>query len=105
MLQLNVAVANKTAPYTVALSHGLTAVKAIRKRGRQKEGRREEKSRRVVRGGVSGSRGVGGWLLRAPVGLREGSENSLLAPSGDFEIGEPRLGKSLAGLDAFQHPG
>ena len=54
---------------------------------------------------MSGPRGVRGWLLRAPVGLREGSENTLLAPSGDFEIGEARLGKSLAGFDALQHPG
>ena len=56
---------------------------------------------------MSAAGDVRGWLpLRVPVvGLREGSENTLLAPSGNFEVGEPRLGKPLASLDAFQHPG
>ncbi len=54
---------------------------------------------------MSARRAIGGWLLRAPGGLREGSENSLLAAGGDFEIGEARLGKSPASLDALQYPG
>ncbi len=61
--------------------------------------------KRRARGGVSARGRVGGWPLRAPVGLREGSENTLLAPSGDFKIGEARLGKPLACLHALQHPG
>ncbi len=108
MLQLDVAGANKTAPlHSSLVPRSPAAPLGMGKRKRQKmkiEGGKTS-GKRPARGGVSARGGVGGWLLRAPVGLREGSENTLLAPSGDFEVDEARLGKPLASLDALQHPG